>query len=108
MISPIINPDRPQFICTHCNKSFNPLTNTPFHKMHFIDLWLPYIDLISEGISHAGIDRQLGVSKRTLIYWRKNFLKQINIMQLDALSQWIDWQKSRYQFITSSKNKKTK
>lgn len=76
--------------------------------MHFIDLWLPYIDLVTEGISHAEIEQQLGVSKRALTLWHKNLLKQIELMQLDALKQWMSWQKSRYQVEANSKNNKTK
>lgn len=107
LINDKVNPDRPQFICTHCNTSFNPLAKTPFSRMHFIELWLPYIGLLSEGLSHAEIDRQLGVSRKSLVYWRRNFLKPIDIMQLGALKQWISWQKSRYQFVASSKKRRT-
>lgn len=103
-----VDPNRPQFMCNHCRKSINPLAKTPFCKMHFIDLWLPYIDLVTEGISHAEIEQQLGVSKRALTLWHKNLLKQIELMQLDALKQWMSWQKSRYQVEANSKNNKTK
>lgn len=87
-----INPQRPQFSCTYCKKSFNPLQTTPFKKMHFIHLWPTYFDMMINGFSHRDISVQLNISRRSLIYWHNNFLKQMQIMELNALEQWMRWQ----------------
>ena len=106
LINVVINTERPQFYCEACRSSFNPLVGTPFHKMHFIELWLPYFEMLTDGFSHRRIEKEMGISRRSLVYWKKNFLKQMDVMRLHALSQWIHWQKSRSQFKTSQ-NRKT-
>lgn len=87
-----INEQRPQFRCNGCKKSFNPLQQTPLKKMHFIHLWPAYFDMLIHGLSHKDISAKLGVSKRSLIGWRRNFIKQMQLMKLTELEQWLNWQ----------------
>lgn len=90
-----LNEERPQFVCTRCKKAFNPLVYTPFKKMHFIYLWPRYFDLITQGLSHRDISRELHISRRSLIDWRRKFIEQMQKMQLTELEQWMQWQLRR-------------
>ncbi|RUS67395.1 hypothetical protein CUZ56_01340 [Saezia sanguinis] len=105
--SPSLHSDRPQFFCGRCRKAFNPLAGTPFYRMGFIEKWKPYFDLMVEGISQAQAAKILRLSKRTLIKWERNFLKQMQRMELNALTQWIMWQKSR-RYLEAIKEGKAK
>src|SRR5699024_66680 len=83
-----IHPHRPQFVCTYCKKSFNPLEKTPFRRMHFIHLWLNYFDMLINGLSHKDSSKLTGISARSLVYWRKAFLRHMQVIQLSEVERW--------------------
>lgn len=90
-----LNEERPQYVCTRCKKAFNSLVHTPFKRMHFIHLWPRYFELITQGLSHKDISRELHISKRSLIDWRRKFTQQMQKMRLTELEQWMQWQLHR-------------
>ncbi|MGL4668758.1 MAG: transposase [Saezia sp.] len=90
--SPSANLERPEFFCKHCRKAFNPLKGTLFYRLNHINQWIPYVDCLSQGLINDEIGQKLGVSNGPLISWRRVFLKQMELMGLDALKEWVKWQ----------------
>lgn len=86
---------RPQFVCYHCNFFFNPINNTPFKKMHHIDLWVAYARVLCEGYSNYDIEKLIGINHKLAQRWRAVFIKQMQELKLNELVQWLTWQRQR-------------
>lgn len=63
--------------------------------MHFIQLWPIYFEKLTAGFLQREISVALDVSARSLILWKSAFIKQMEIMELHALAQWMRWRNKR-------------
>lgn len=88
---------RPYFVCHRCKLSCNLLSTTELFRLDHIELWQPYVELLVKGESNTMIQQKLNISHVCALNWRKRFLKQMEVMHLNELIFWINWQWGRRQ-----------
>lgn len=86
---------RPQFQCYTCELTFNLLSNTCFLNMGYIEHWLDYVKLLIQGYGDNDISKLLGIKSTLSNAWKYKFIKQMQILELSELVQWLTWQRSR-------------
>ena len=96
---------RPYFYCGRCKQYFNLLDDSPLKKLNKIDHWLPFLQGVVEGKSNYQLAEQLDISQSSIIKWRQCFIKQMQLMHLTKLVNWIEWRRSRGIAYSSQKTK---
>lgn len=87
---------RPTFKCSHCQTTTNLLKNTSLSGLKNIELWRSYVEYLFQGESNRNIMQLLGVSNGCTTRWNKCFISQMQIMKLNNLVNWIEWQRTRH------------
>lgn len=71
----------PRYRCKSCNKTSNPLTNTPLARLRQRDKWLVYAQALIDGLSIRKSAQLCGINKNTAFLWRHRFLTLANANQ---------------------------
>ena len=66
-----------RYICKHCYKNFNSLTNSPISMSHIPDKWPSFIECLVKGLSLRASAAVIGVSYVTLFYWRHKLMRSL-------------------------------
>ncbi len=71
--------DRQRYKCKSCSRTFNDYTNTPVHRTHFPDKWIPFLKCMVHGESLRISAIRVGISYVTLFYWRHKLSRAIQL-----------------------------
>lgn len=77
--------NRKRFKCNNCDRTFNQLTGTVWHGLHYHDKFKQYIKYMVEGQSLRACSSQLNICLQTAFYWRHKIL--ISFENID--NQWL-------------------
>lgn len=64
----------PRYRCRSCDRTSNPLTNTPLAGLRKRDQWLRFSRALIDGRSIRSAAAECGVNKNTAFLWRHRFL----------------------------------
>lgn len=70
---------KPRYRCTHCRKSFNPLTGTPLAGLHKQGRWRDQAQALMNGETVAKAAVRCQVDYTTAFRWRHRFLAALNL-----------------------------
>jgi transposase-like protein len=76
----------PRYRCRSCNKTFNPLTNTPLARLRLKERWLDFTKALLDGESVRKSAKTCGVHKSTTFRWRHRFLQMPADLKSSVLS----------------------
>ncbi|WP_167577799.1 transposase [Ammoniphilus sp. YIM 78166] len=71
--------DRQRYKCKSCSRTFNDYTNTPVHRTHYPDKWIPFLKCMVQGESLRVSAICVGISYVTLFYWRHKLSRAIQL-----------------------------
>lgn len=69
--------NRQRYQCKDCNRTFNTLSETPFHYLHYHDKALEYIYFMMKNKTLRELAEQCDISLPTSFAWRHKFLKAL-------------------------------
>ena len=81
---------RPRYRCTHCQKTFNPLTGTPLAGLHHLERWKDQARGLIGGESLAQAAIPCDVHPTTAFRWRHRFLATLNFDKPASLSGLVE------------------
>lgn len=81
---------KPRYRCTHCRKTFNPLTGTPLAGLHRPERWNDQAQALISGESLAQAAARCGVHPTTAFRWRHRFLAALNLDKPASLSGLVE------------------
>ena len=81
---------KPRYRCTHCRKTFNPLTGTPLAGLHHPERWHDQAQALISGESLARAAARCDVHPTTAFRWRHRFLAALNIDKPVSLSGLVE------------------
>jgi transposase-like protein len=81
---------KPRYRCTHCRKTFNPLTGTPLAGLHRPERWKDQAQALIGGESLAVAAKRCGVHPTTAFRWRHRFLAALNLDKPTSLSGLVE------------------
>lgn len=79
--------DRNRYKCKSCNRSFNDLTNTPFHYTHFPHKFVEFLVCIIRGYSLYSSATHAGIHYVTAFYWRHKITHVLQQLEKDHIYQ---------------------
>lgn len=81
---------KPRYLCTHCRKTFNPLTGTPLARLHHPERWNDQSKALISGESLAKAATRCDVHPITAFRWRHRFLAALNLDKPASLSGLVE------------------
>ena len=81
---------KPRYRCTHCRKTFNPLTGTPLAGLHHPERWNDQAQALISGESLAKAATRCDVHPTTAFRWRHRFLAALNLDKPASLSGLVE------------------
>ena len=81
---------KPRYRCTHCRKTFNPLTGTPLAGLHYPERWKDQAQALISGESLAQAATRCDVHPTTAFRWRHRFLAALNLDKPASLSGLVE------------------
>jgi transposase-like protein len=81
---------KPRYRCTHCRKTFNPLTGTPLAGLHHPERWNDQAQALISGESLANAATRCDVHPSTAFRWRHRFLAALNLDKPASLSGLVE------------------
>ncbi len=88
---------RPTFQCCRrqCPSTFSLLAGTALAHLGHPELWVEFLQGVSDGLGGYDLKRRSGLCLRTSTQWRRRFLLLIEEQGHVELLQWIKWIRSR-------------
>jgi transposase-like protein len=81
---------KPRYRCTHCRKTFNPLTGTPLAGLHHPERWKDQAEALISGESLAQAATRCDMHPSTAFRWRHRFLAALNFDKPASLSGLVE------------------
>ena len=81
---------KPRYRCTHCRKTFTPLTGTPLAGLHRPERWNDQAQALISGESLAVAAKRCDVHPSTAFRWRHRFLAALNLDKPASLSGLVE------------------
>ena len=68
-----------RYRCNQCYKTFNALTGTPLSRLRHKEVWLDFIEDLTQSKSIRESAKHCGVDKSTTFGWRHRMLNNLNV-----------------------------
>ena len=81
---------KPRYRCTHCRKTFSPVTGTPLAGLHHPERWNDQAKALISGEALARAAERCDVHPSTAFRWRHRFLAALNLDKPASLSGLVE------------------
>jgi len=84
------NRGRQRYLCHTCQKTFGDTSSSILTGTHYKGKWLPYLELMLQGLSLRKIATQLHIHLSAAFYWRHKILLALSVKPMETLSGIIE------------------
>lgn len=96
--------NRQRYRCKECDRTFNELTNTPLHWIHFPLSFMKFLECMIKGYSLHRAALSVGIKVNTAFYWRHKIIKALERVELHQNTPIVDLNKITFQWKCPSIN----